>query len=169
MVKVLDFGVAKAIAGANDASGVILGTPAWMAPEQTSIDVPIGPQADVWSFGLLAFLLLTGQHFFQSANVRNAATAAVLREVVIDPVVPATERAAQLGCTDRLPPDFDGWLARCLDREPANRFVDAAQAYEALAQLQSPAPAKPIAAFTSPDGGAPPPGPPGRSLAPTRP
>jgi phosphate transport system substrate-binding protein len=149
MVKVLDFGIAKAVAGAHEASGVVLGTPAWMAPEQTAVDVAIGPPADVWSFGLLAFLLLTGQHFFQSANARSASTAAVLREVVIDPVIPASERAAQLRRADRLPPDFDGWFARCLDREPAKRFVEAAQAYAALAQLTAPTPAEPVPAFTS--------------------
>jgi phosphate transport system substrate-binding protein len=149
MVKVLDFGIAKAVAGAQEASGVVLGTPAWMAPEQTSVDVPIGPPADVWSFGLLAFLLLTGQHFFQSANAKNASTAAVLREVIIEPVVPASVRAGQLGCADRLPPDFDGWFAKCLDREPANRYADAAQAYASLAQLAAPSPREPLPSFTS--------------------
>ncbi len=152
MVKVLDFGIAKAVAGAHEASGVILGTPAWMAPEQTTIDTQIGPPADVWSFGLLAFLLITGQHFFQSANAKNAATAAVLREVVIDPVIAASVRAEQIGCADRIPPAFDAWLARCLDREPANRFVDAAQAYAALAQLAAPTPTTEVAAFTSSEG-----------------
>jgi phosphate transport system substrate-binding protein len=153
MVKVLDFGIAKAVAGAHEASGVVLGTPAWMAPEQTTVDVAVGPPADVWAFGLLTFMLITGQHFFQSANLRTAATAAVLREVVIDPVIPASERAAQLGCADRIPPHFDGWFARCLDREPANRFVDAAQAYAALAQLGTPTNAEAGPAPPSGDGG----------------
>jgi phosphate transport system substrate-binding protein len=149
MVKVLDFGIAKAVAGVHEATGVVLGTPAWMAPEQTVIDATIGPPADVWPFGLLAFMLITGQHFFQSANVRNAPTAAVLREVIIDPVIPASERAAQLGCVDRLPPEFDGWLARCLDRDPKRRFADAAEAYDALAQLASPKSPDALPAFTS--------------------
>ena len=61
------------------------------------MDAPIGPQADVWSFGLMAFALLTGRHYFSSANAQNAPTAAVLREVVLDPLLPASERARQLG------------------------------------------------------------------------
>ena len=149
MVKVLDFGIAKAMEGSSEATGVILGTPAWMAPEQSSLNATIGPQADVWSFGLIAFLLLTGAHFFESANVRNAPTAVILREVVLDPLPPASERAAKLGRADRLPADFDGWLARCLDRNPEGRFRDAAEAYAALAQLTSPTPADPIPTFTA--------------------
>src|SRR5579872_6249361 len=60
-VKLLDFGIAKALVEVGEATSTALGTPAWMAPEQTTVDTTIGPQADVWSFGLLAFLLLTGR------------------------------------------------------------------------------------------------------------
>lgn len=115
MVKLLDFGIAKALADASEATAAILGTPAWMAPEQTTMDTPIGPQADVWSFGLMAFVLLTGRHYFSSANAPNAPTAAVLREVVLDPLLPASERARQLGAGECLPAGFDPWFARCVD------------------------------------------------------
>jgi phosphate transport system substrate-binding protein len=144
MVKVLDFGIAKAVAGAHESTAAVLGTPAWMAPEQTTIDAPVGPTADVWSLGLLAFLLLTGRHFFPSGNVKNAPTAAVLREVVLDPVLSGSARAAQVGRADRLPLGFDAWLARCLDRDPARRFPDAGAAYEALARLPVPSPLEPV-------------------------
>jgi phosphate transport system substrate-binding protein len=141
-VKLLDFGIAKAVAGASDATAVILGTPTWMAPEQASIDAPIGPEADVWSFGLLTFLCLAGQHYFASANAKGATTAAVLREVILDPMPPASERAADIGVADRLPSGFDPWFARCVDRSPSKRFANARDAFEALTALARPTPSK---------------------------
>ena len=138
MVKLLDFGIAKALADASDSTAAILGTPAWMAPEQTTMDVPIGPQADVWSFGLMAFVLLTGRHYFSSANAPNAPTAAVLREVVLDPLLRASERARQLGAGDRLPAGFDPWFERCVDRAAERRFSEARSAFEALERLPAP-------------------------------
>jgi phosphate transport system substrate-binding protein len=139
-VKVLDFGIAKAIAGSSEATHAVLGTPTWMAPEQTNVDSQIGPEADVWSFGLVTFQMLTGRHYFASANVKTAATAAVLREIVLEPLLPATERAAQMGFRDRLPAGFDEWFGRCVDRLPLRRFGDARAAFEALAALPAPDP-----------------------------
>jgi phosphate transport system substrate-binding protein len=141
MVKVLDFGIAKAMAGAGgEATGTMLGTPAWMAPEQTSVDETVGPPADVWALGLLAFAMLTGRHFFQSANSKSAPTAVLMREVVLEPIPSASARAAQVGRADRLPPDFDRWFSSCVERDATRRFPDASAAYEALAQLSAPSP-----------------------------
>jgi phosphate transport system substrate-binding protein len=142
-VKVLDFGIAKAMAAGGEATRAILGTPAWMAPEQTTVDAEVGPPADVWALGLVAFILLAGQHYFASAATRNPPTAAVLREVVVEPIVPASVRAAQLGVADRFPAGFDEWFARCVHRNPGRRFPDADAAYEALAALPAPTPAEP--------------------------
>jgi phosphate transport system substrate-binding protein len=139
MVKLLDFGIAKAMQSASDVTLAAVGTPAWMAPEQTSAETPIGPQADVWSYGLLAFQLLTGRHYFSSANARSAPTAAVLREVVLDPLLRASERAANMNVADRLPAGFDAWFERCVDRTPEKRFSDIRLAFESLASLVSPA------------------------------
>jgi phosphate transport system substrate-binding protein len=137
-VKLLDFGIAKAVAGDSEATAAILGTPVWMAPEQTAVSEPIGPPADVWSFGLLAFLVLTGRHYFASGNAKSVATATALREVVLEPLVAASTRARELGLADRLPVGFDAWFDRCVDRRPAQRFPDARVAFEALASLPAP-------------------------------
>jgi phosphate transport system substrate-binding protein len=141
-VKLLDFGIAKAVAG-SEATAAVLGTPTWMAPEQTTVDAAIGPEADVWSFGLLAFLLLTGRHYFAAANAPSIATAAVLREVILDPLAPASVRAAEMNVADRLPDGFDAWFARCVDRTPSRRFRDARAAFEPLALLSAPSPSQP--------------------------
>jgi phosphate transport system substrate-binding protein len=138
-VKLLDFGIAKAVAGESEGTAVVLGTPVWMAPEQTTVNEAVGPQADVWAFGLLAFLILCGRHYFASGNIKAVPTATALREVIFEPLVPASVRAGELGLGDRLPAGFDDWFERCVDRAPANRFVDARVAYEALARLPAPA------------------------------
>ncbi len=139
-VKVLDFGIAKAVAGASEATAAVLGTPTWMAPEQTTIDAPIGPEADVWSFGLLTFLVLTGRHYFATANLKAVATAAVLREIILEPLVLASKRAGEMGFGDRLPSGFDEWFGRCVDRDPRRRFGNAHTAFEGLSRLGPPAP-----------------------------
>ncbi len=140
-VKLLDFGIAKALAaGSAEATATVLGTPTWMAPEQTNIEANIGPEADVWSFGLLAFMMLTGRHYFATANAKTAATAAILREVIIEPLRPASARAAEMGFADRLPEGFDEWFGRCVDRVPLRRFGDARAAFDALALLPAPTP-----------------------------
>jgi phosphate transport system substrate-binding protein len=141
MVKVLDFGIAKAMQSGGETTLSVLGTPAWMAPEQSTPDAEVGPQADIWALGLLAFMLLAGKHYFPSAAQKHAATAAVLREVVIEPMVPASQRAAQLDAADRFPAGFDDWFAHCVHRNPDRRFADANQAYAALAALPAPSPA----------------------------
>jgi phosphate transport system substrate-binding protein len=139
-VKLLDFGIAKAVAGESEATAAVLGTPVWMAPEQTSLSEGIGPRADVWSFGLLAFLVLTGRHYFASGNAKAVATTTALREVVLEPLVPASTRARELGKSESLPPGFDAWFERCVNRDPSNRFADARVAFDALTPLlQAPA------------------------------
>ena len=85
-------------------------------------------------------------HTLNEAGGMSAA--AVLREVVLDPLLPASERVRQLGLGDCLPAGFDAWFERCVDRFPEKRFPDAAAAFEALARL--PAPTTSAASWTSP-------------------
>jgi serine/threonine protein kinase len=88
LVKVLDFGLAKRVATSSDdissatrgltESGVIVGTPAYMAPEQIR-GKEVDRRADVWAFGVLLYELLTGRHPFRRDSVQ-ATLAAVLTE-----------------------------------------------------------------------------------------
>ncbi len=134
-VKVLDFGIAKVVAEAKSNTTDAVGTPLYMAPEQTSAGQSVGPQADVWALGLLVFHMLTGRPYWKGGNTGSSSAMAVLREVVIEPLVTASERAQALGAAGELPPGFDDWFARAVAREPADRFPDAAQAYRALAAI----------------------------------
>jgi tRNA A-37 threonylcarbamoyl transferase component Bud32 len=139
MVKALDFGIARVMADASpDAITAVVGTPAWMAPEQTERAARVGPPADVWSLGLLAFALLSGRHFWPSANQKGQ-TAALLREIVIDAIPTASAQAAGYGIGERIPPGFDGWFGRCVTREPGERYRDARVAFEAFVSLVGPA------------------------------
>jgi serine/threonine-protein kinase len=131
-VKVLDFGIAKVVAEAQTHQTAPMGTPLWMAPEQTMPSASIGPQTDVWALGLIAFRMLTGRIYWVSANFAGANTATLMREILMEPVLPASQRATQFGVVNLLPPGFDEWFAHCVDRDPAKRFGDAGAARNAL-------------------------------------
>ncbi|HVU00488.1 MAG TPA: serine/threonine-protein kinase [Polyangiaceae bacterium] len=133
-VKILDFGIAKVTHDTNPHATDAVGTPTWMAPEQTEAGRPITPAADVWALGLIAFRLLAGVYYWKSANVDDAGSMSILREVVFDPMEPASSRARALGSPVKLSPDFDGWFARAVSRDPSTRFANATMA---LASLES--------------------------------
>jgi serine/threonine protein kinase len=145
-LKVLDFGIAKLMAEVGSRATAAIGTPLWMAPEQTQSGIGVAPATDVWSLGLLAFWVLTGRSYWLGALDDRGGTVAILREIVIEPMPSAGQRALELGVTAKLPAGFDGWFARATAREPSARFPDARAACAALdavlaGVLEAPAPA----------------------------
>ncbi len=132
MVKVLDFGIAK-LAAETRLTGAI-GSPIWMAPEQTKPG-NISPAADVWSMGLLTFQLLTGVPFWRALDSEAASVEMILRAILIDPIPSAGERAEERGAQGLVPAGFDAWFGRCVVREPSARFPSAREAFEALAPI----------------------------------
>ncbi len=100
--KVIDFGVAKAIASAgwtntaHTQSGMVIGTPEYMSPEQVAGEIDVDTRTDVYSLGVLLYELLTGELPFDPRELRKAALveiARIIREVT--PPKPST-RLAQL-------------------------------------------------------------------------
>jgi eukaryotic-like serine/threonine-protein kinase len=134
-VKVLDFGIAKDF-GADTLSGTApgLGTPLWTAPEQSRAGYRPVPSDDVWALGLLTFFVLTGALYWRNAGER-ASMADLAMELIKSDIVPATERATELGVASALPAGFDRWFERAVQREPARRFRDAAEAWRELEPL----------------------------------
>jgi serine/threonine protein kinase len=134
-VKVLDFGIAKLLLEASTrATRGTVGSPLWMAPEQTTPG-PVTAAADVWAMGLIVYEMLVGKSFWRAGNREDGNTVQLLREIVLEPLPSAHERAKEYGLEGRLPPGFDGWFSRCVTREPAARFQDASAMWRALPPL----------------------------------
>jgi len=135
-VKVLDFGIAKVVEEARTSNNTgALGSPFWMAPEQTERRATITPATDVWAIGLIAYDLFAGKPFWRSANDGASSLTAFMRELVLEPIPPASQRASEMNAAERLPPQFDAWFAQCVNREPTQRFQDAGAAWAALASI----------------------------------
>jgi serine/threonine-protein kinase len=125
LVKILDFGIAKLAVEttALTASDTFLGTPGYMAPEQTdSRGPPVTHRADLFTLGLIAFKLLTGRSYWKSGSL-----AQLLAQILAEPMPPASDRGSTLG------PAFDVWFARACHREAEKRFGSAREQVEALA------------------------------------
>jgi eukaryotic-like serine/threonine-protein kinase len=157
VVKVLDFGIAKLLASSPTVNTGLVGSPAWMAPEQTDPRASATPATDVWALGLLAFWMLAGRAFWLSANDAESSLQVIMRECLIEPIPPASQRAAELGLASRLPSGFDAWFARCVDREPQARFTSVGELLTMLERvLDAPGPtllAEPAAAAVPGAGG----------------
>jgi serine/threonine-protein kinase len=145
-VKVLDFGLAKALGpaegGHSDARGVrlqadlsasptitspvgmtgvgvILGTAAYMAPEQAR-GKPVDKRADIWAFGCVLFEMLTGQRAFEDEDVSLTLSKVLQREPEWNALPPTTPVPLHL------------LLRRCLEKDPKRRVRDIGEAWSAL-------------------------------------
>jgi len=109
----------------------------WMAPEQSETDAPVTKATDVWTLGLLTFWLLTGRCYWKTARDMGSAMMSLMREILFEPIEPASKRAAEIGLGGRVPEGFDAWFARCVARDASKRFQHAREAFEALVPVLS--------------------------------
>ncbi len=134
-VKVLDFGVAKWLQESRPGQATaVVGSPLWMAPEQLDARGILGPHTDIWALGLLAFAMLAGKAYWKGAAPERFSLPEVVGEIMAAPMVPASQRAAELGAAGTIPPGFDAWFARCVERDGSRRFRDVNEALAALTQ-----------------------------------
>jgi serine/threonine-protein kinase len=130
--KILDFGIAKLDDDNQDRfrtrTGVVMGTPAYMSPEQCSGTGKIDTRSDIYSLGCVLFHLLTGRIPFDLEGV-GAIISAHLRE----------EAAAPSMTMPGVPPIVDPLVARCMAKRPDARFATMTEVQQAcdalLAQL----------------------------------
>jgi serine/threonine protein kinase, bacterial len=113
-VKIADFGLVRAVAAAGITSAsVILGTAAYLSPEQVRTGSS-SPRSDVYSVGILTYELLTGRTPFTGDSALSIAYQR------LDTDVPRAGAAI-----DGVPPQFDQLVARATARDPADRYADA--------------------------------------------
>ncbi|NJL29635.1 MAG: serine/threonine protein kinase, partial [Thermoanaerobaculia bacterium] len=121
-VKITDFGLAKFLSTDVTQTGTLLGTPAFMAPEQV-LSRPVGPQSDQFSFAVILYLMLTGEAPFGTEHPSS-----ILYKIVHEAAEPPRRRNRQL------PAAVDEVLLRALSKQPEQRFSGCKVLVEELAR-----------------------------------
>ena len=126
--KVLDFGLAKLMADSDATQtmeGTVLGTAAYMAPEQAE-GKPLDARSEIFSFGAVLYEVLSGARAF-----RGNSTAAVLSAVLRDDPAPFDS-----------PADLKRIVSKCLAKQPADRYSSMTELRTALEQISTSKPAE---------------------------
>jgi hypothetical protein len=144
-VKVLDFGIAKDTRQTSysvvTVTGTMVGTPAYMSPEQILSGKHVDSRADLWSLGVVAYHAMTGEVPFEGSTL-GALCVAISRGVFQDPSYLAPH----------LPRAIDAWMTRALSLAPDDRFSSAKElvdSFREAASSQAPA-ADEVGAFSRP-------------------
>src|SRR5918992_3039083 len=114
---VTDFGIARAVQEGDSrltATGVAIGTPAFMSPEQAAGDREIDGRSDLYSLGVVAYQMLTGELPFAAAT-----TASMLMKHLTERAMPVEHKRPEV------PPDFAATVMTLLEKEPERRFPSA--------------------------------------------
>jgi serine/threonine-protein kinase len=131
IVKLLDFGLAKFYEPTNDGDpktvrltreGALFGTPAYMSPEQAKGQGEVDHRSDLWALGCIVYECLTGQTVWSVEQ----GVAMILAQVASAPLPRPTRIRPDL------PPTFDGWFQKALDRDTAKRFQTARELADTL-------------------------------------
>jgi WD40 repeat protein/Tfp pilus assembly protein PilF len=136
--KIADFGLARLLSGGEDLTrtGVILGTPSYMSPEQArGGSEPVGPATDVYALGAILYECLTGRPPFKGVTELETLT----QVADVDPVSPRQLQPA-------VPRDLETIVLKCLRKDPGHRYPSALALAEDLRRFQAgqPVVARPV-------------------------
>ena len=113
--KITDFGLAKKLDQAGvTATGAMMGTPSYMAPEQADGKKEIGPAADIYALGAILYECLTGRPPFKAATPLDT-----ILQVISDEPVPPRQLQS------RTPKDLENICLKCLHKDPTRRYASA--------------------------------------------
>ncbi len=117
-VMVTDFGIAKAVSATSNATltsaGMAIGTPSFMSPEQAAGEREIDGRSDIYSLGVVSYYMLAGELPFNAPTV-----AGILMKHITEPAPLLHERFPDV------PEDLSLAVARCLEKDPTNRWIKA--------------------------------------------
>jgi eukaryotic-like serine/threonine-protein kinase len=126
-IRVLDFGVARQGTSEITETGMIIGSPRYMAPEQARGQKDITPRVDVWAIGALLYRCLTGKTLLAEGPIES-----VLADLLLGPVPRLSDTRPDL------PRELDELVARMLTKDPADRIADGNAVFEALSNIRLP-------------------------------
>ena len=119
-LKITDFGVARMTDNNNTKTGIVLGTPMYMSPEQLGAEELTG-HSDLFSLGVTLYELLVGEVPFKATNI-----AVLMTKITTEPAAPVSKIRAGL------PPSIDAVLAKAMAKQPQKRFSSGAEMAIAL-------------------------------------
>jgi serine/threonine protein kinase len=119
-VKIMDFGIARSMEAITKLTGTMIGTPAYMAPEQVA-GKPVDYRTDIYSLGLMLYEVFTGAQAFQAENP----VAVALKQMRESPTPPHEVDSA-------IPIAIERAVLKCLEKDPAKRFQSIGELEAAL-------------------------------------
>ena len=142
IVKVVDFGIAKFSnnslgVSSSTRTGSVLGTPYYMSPEQARGLRSVDFRSDLWSVAVISYRCLVGTLPFDGEAVGD-----LLVKICTAPLPVPSQSGAPV------PPGYDEWFARALQRDPAQRYATAAELADTLCQVCGLAPRSKLGSAT---------------------
>jgi serine/threonine protein kinase len=126
-VKIMDFGIARSMEAVTRLTGSMVGTPAYMAPEQVG-GKAVDYRTDIYSLGLILYEIFTGAQAFQAEN----AVAVALKQMRESPIPPHE-------IEPMIPVPIERAILKCLEKDPAKRFQSIPELEAALRSPLAPA------------------------------